>query len=138
MLTWKHALCEELRNWSLSLEITWVELKKDRKTVCLLSENNENTGRDPFNQNFWPVWPGKVVYLKRWTKTWTEIFWKFCWMDRAQCACMLQSKKWLFSALIRIYSNAFEVLVQQVENLTLFFQGGFKKTLDYIINQSCD
>ena len=26
-----------------------------------------NMGRDPFNQNFQPVRPGKVVHLKRWT-----------------------------------------------------------------------
>ena len=29
LLTWKHALCEELRNGSLSLEITWIERKTE-------------------------------------------------------------------------------------------------------------
>ena len=126
--------------WRTSQLITFsrnnMDRKKDRELVCLLSENNEKTGHDPFNQNFWPVWPGKVVYLKRWTKRWTEIFWKFCWIDRAQCACCSQKSSY-FQRWLEYIPTHLKCLKQE-ENLTLFFQGGFKKMLDYIINQSCD
>ena len=77
-----------------------------------------SSGRNPFNQNFRPVWPGKMVHLKRWSsffetfpvgpnqsiEFWTEIFGNFGWMDCVR-AKLPEERNALFSCEFFVKKN---------------------------------